>query len=226
MAPEVRVFRDLVLWIFRKHEKPWDYKDAKAKGIYDEISTSTYQSISNDKELEGYLPNDQKSQAEFPDKKYLYLKPIPADQILVPLLTMSTNFDLTPHTVKIKLGVFLKHKNQLHAFGYRFESPEPKIDHHYYHLQPIRGFDTSIPFLTKHVNELMWFPERCPTIPLDASNSVSLLLALLISLYGKSYIITEVKQHISGIGSYLEQMALIKFHQISPPIAAKRKAKK
>jgi hypothetical protein len=194
---DLKAFRDLSLWLGNSHTKPWTYGD-RARAIYDEISRR-YVCIDS-RELESHLPNEEKVRSEFPRRKYLYLNPIEG-QPLVPVLSIASDFGCSIPEVRIRLGLFFSHDQKIRAFGYRFESPEGPGSHHYYHAQLINGFERDEPFL----GDENWFPNSCPTFPLDADNPVKLLLSLLIALYGVPYI-SRIKQHVSGIENHLKQM--------------------
>ncbi|MDP1990041.1 MAG: hypothetical protein Q8K00_03385 [Syntrophales bacterium] len=193
----LKAFRDLSLWLCNSHKKPWEYED-KARAIYDEISRCC--SYINSTELESYLPNEEKVKSEFPKRKYLYLDPIEG-QAYVPVLSITSDFGRSIPEVRIRLGLFFFHEEKIHAFGYRFESPEGPGNHHYYHAQLINGFDKDEPFPDGDA----WLPTSCPTFPLDADNPVQLLLSLLIALYGVSYI-SRIKPLVDGLGQHLEKM--------------------
>jgi hypothetical protein len=194
---DLKAFRDLSLWLWNSHKKPWDYED-RARAIYDKISQG-YLYIDST-ELERHLPNEEKVQSEFPKRKYLYLDPVEG-QALVPVLSIASDFGRSIPAVRIRLGLFFSHDGKIRAFGYRFESPEGPGSHHYYHAQLINGFEKDEPFLGGDA----WLPTSCPTFPLDADNPVKLLLSLLIALYGVPYI-SRIKPLVDGIGRHLDQM--------------------
>jgi hypothetical protein len=196
---DLRVFRHLSLWLCDNHEKPWEYKDKKARATYEKISLG-YHSIRSSDELEGYLPTEEKVRSEFPIRKYLYLNPVEG-QALVPILRIACDFGCSIPELRIRLALFLSHDDKTRGFGYRFESPEGPGIHHYYHAQPITDLKAGESFLDAED----WLPTKCPTFPLDADNPVKLLLSLLISLYGISYI-SQIKQHVRGIDHHLGKM--------------------
>lgn len=65
--------------------------------------------------------------------------------------------------------------------GYRFETPEIGQNHNYYHCQPCLNFGTKDDPPVSHAIERSTYD---PTWPIAASNSVELLLCLVLSLYG------------------------------------------
>jgi len=208
MDRDLKIFRDLLLWVWHSHTKPWEYKDAEASEIYAEISRA-YVSIGKPEELEVVLPSEASVRSKFLKNSYLYLSPIKVDTTLVPVVAIGeSDFGRSIPLLRIRLGVFLKHDNEIKAFGYRFESPEGyKGEHHYYHSQFIHGFEKDRSFLGK---EPSWLPVSCPTFPIDADDPVKLLISLLIALYGRPYA-TQIKASVSGVGKYIDEMHLSKF---------------
>ncbi len=204
---DLRAFRDLSLWLWDSHEKPWEYGDGKARAIYEEISRG-YRSILSSEELEQYLPNEGKVQSAFPKRKYLYLNPVEG-QALVPVLSIASDFGRSIPELRIRLGLFLLHDGKTHGFGYRFESPEGPGKHHYYHAQLINGLEADEPFL----NAEGWLPTACPTFPLDANNPVKLLLSLLIALYGVRYV-SRGRPHVHRVDLYLKDMHFQKMPEL------------
>jgi hypothetical protein len=196
---DLRAFRDLSLWLWNSHEKPWEYGDRKARTVYEKISRG-YQSIISPEELEEYLPNEEKVQSAFPARKYLYLNPVEGIA-LVPILTIASDFGRSIPELRIGLGLFLLLDGEPSGFGYRFESPEGSGIHHYYHAQPITDLKAGESFLDAED----WLPTKCPTFPLDADNPVKLLLSLLIALYGVLYI-SKIRPHVYGLDAYLDKM--------------------
>ena len=205
MDRDLKAFRDVLLWLWDSHTKPWSYSD-QALAIYSVIAQG-YASIRNSEELERFLPAETKVRAEFPKNQYLYLNPIRDDTILVPVLSIASDFGRSIPVLGIRLGLFLQDDEGTKAYGYRFEAPEGPGKHHYYHAQFIHGFEKGQPFLGNG----SWLPTGCPTFPLDADNPVKLLLSLLISLYGLQFISQIKASSIAGIDKYLEEMCCPKF---------------
>jgi hypothetical protein len=195
---DLGAFRDLSLWLFNGHQKPWEWK-GEAYAIYEEISRAYY-SIANSEELERFLPNEEEVRSEFQPRKYLYLNPVEG-LALVPILTISSDFGRSIPELRMRLGLFSLHDGKPRWFGYRFESPEGPGKHHYYHVQPITDLRSAASFLEAEGP----LSTKCPTFPLDADNPVKLLLSLLISLYGLSCI-PQIKRQVHGIDRYLDEM--------------------
>lgn len=123
------------------------------------------------------------------EKKFIYLPPITKDRITLPV--MSIKCDLTMEQPQLSLRVMLHFFRKtdsipsVKAIGYRYETPEEsgknRSRHDYYHSQPIICFDkdhSPSPFCDTDILE------KTPAFPLDAKSPATLLMSMLISLYG------------------------------------------
>jgi hypothetical protein len=208
MDQDLKVFRDLVLWLWDNHKEPGHYPNPKARKIYEDIERA-YRSILNREDLESILPTEDDVRSGFsPVNRYLYLNPIFKDALMIPVLKISTDFGRHVPEIRIRLGLFVHKGGTTHAFGYRFESPEGQGIHHYYHAQFIHGFEKEQPFMPKNI----WLPDGCPTFPLDADNPVKLLLSLLVALYGLPSL-GQIRASVPEIEEHLSQMCCPSFKE-------------
>lgn len=210
MTDDLKVFRELILWLWQSHKKLWEYDNQQIQLI---VQTPELQaaSFSADTELAACLPSHDKVDASFPDKRYLYLSPVTKGRIMVPRMHLKCNFGRNIPEVRCRLELFLLANNsELQSLGYRFESPEGKNDqdagiHHYYHVQLIQPPTSSVE----------WLPEKQPSFPLNADNPVKLILSLLISLYGLDYLGTISRDAgIQDLDKYIKKIACIEFGAI------------
>jgi len=182
MDKDLGTFRDLVLWLWDNHERPWEYSRRDALSIYQDIG-GVYTSVLRKEELANILPSDDCVKTTFATM-YLYLDPVTKGTTMVPVLSACCDFGRSPAEVRLRLGLFMRHKRNVKAIGYRFEAPEGKGSHNYYHVQVISGLKE--PFSPQECSS--WLPDRQPAFPLDADDPVKLLLCLLVSLYGVQYV--------------------------------------
>ena len=140
---------------------------------------------------------------------FLCLKPVIHGNTLLPVLTMNYNFGCSIPKISLRVGLYLKHDEEVKAVGYRFESPEGIGRHHYYHVQMIKGFTTDT-FFPPELSTV-WLPDAEPTFPLDARDSVDLILCLLLSLYG----MTEFKQFILNLTQSSRKIVLEKVNELN-----------
>ncbi len=130
------------------------------------------------------------------DDQFLKLEPIQCEDIL-PIVTLQGS-DQWVHFRIYVLLVSLDENSDLRILGLRFETDEGDYDteakrgkHDFCHMQFCQSLSKLIPCL-----DPSWLPESQPSIPLDADCQVSLVLCMLVSLYGRK----EVKKRLSDAG--------------------------
>ena len=131
---------------------------------------------------------------------FMKLKTVTHGTTLLPILSSNFNFGCSIPEIALRVGLFLKHTDdEVKAIGYRLESPHG-IDksgcgiHHYYHVQMIKGIG-NLNFPPQQFSD--WVPDGEPTFPLDAEDSVELLLCLVLGLYGRE----QLSEFINIIGN-------------------------
>lgn len=91
---------------------------------------------------------------------------------------------------------------RLTSFGHRFDAPEGRNStHNYYHVQPLKGFKggATLP------GSFQIHPETFPTFPIDANDTLDLLLHTL---------------HVACGAKYIEQLATTKINDVVAARAA------
>jgi hypothetical protein len=91
--------------------------------------------------------------------------------------------------LKIRAALFYQEidhsgESKTFAVGWRLEPPEDTDgEHSYYHAQPISAWDASgtrrLPIAGNSLNE------SYPAFPIDAADSISLLVAMFVTMYGR-----------------------------------------
>jgi hypothetical protein len=199
-ANDLVVFRRLVISLRNAHRGIEAY-GPKASAI-STLLQGKFPPVSRE-QLERWLPSEQQVDGEFQRNSFLYLDPPKVGPPMLPLLSISANFGRCPPAVRIRMGLFLLDEGALCAVGYRFEMAEGPGAHNYCHAQWIRGFEEGSPF--PGTESLQWVPDSVPALPLDADNPVTLLVALLVGLYGEqalawlrldSFLWSDLKPHI------------------------------
>lgn len=175
MDRELAGFRDLILWVYDNHQRPDNYDNNTAIEIY--LKLKGIEPFAHRRELEECIPTETQVRRAFPWNKYIYLNPVEKGTVIVPVLRLKSDFGCDPPEVRFRLGLFLLHEGELKAFGFRYESPEGPGRHHYYHAQVITD-------LGPHSARQFWLPVSQPAFPLDTDHPISLLVSMLISLYG------------------------------------------
>jgi len=170
-----------------------------------------------EKELDGLFPDSEVVGVDFSGRsKVLYLPQLEKNPEFVPVLSLWCNLDetRTKMTLKVMLISSGGDEGNLCGVGFRLESPhgdeEDEGDerkevgrHDFYHAQLIRSLGYGPP-----VECPSWLPETQPSFPLTADCPVTLVLCLLLSLYGKKYCWTFYTEHqIFDLKSYLDKLA-------------------
>ena len=134
--------------------------------------------------------------------KVLYLPPLEKDAHFLPILSLSCKLKETHSTAQLRVMLVsiddcLKAARKFYGIGFRMETPEswnPDLDtpanpgmHDFHHAQLIQEFGQ-----TKLDNKLQiecpcWIPVTQPSFPLPAQCPVTLLLCLIVTLYGRNY---------------------------------------
>jgi len=124
-------------------------------------------------------------------------------------------YDLSQQVPKIYLGLALFGKQS--QAGFRFETPEGKGTHNYYHAQPTRTLNRLRPETTLQGGAN--YPSvSCPTFTLEAENVVTLLVCFLITVYGKD-ILRELQKSASFFADlmpYVSEMLCVD-NTVGPP---------
>lgn len=203
MSNDLRVFRELILWLWQTHQRPWGYENESAQLIV-ETQELLNDSINTPEELEYYLPSEDKVCSSFRLNRYFYLTPVTESRIMVPRIQLESDFSRNIPEIRCRLELFLlDHDLNIKSLGFRLETPEGMNDqyigiHHYYHIQLIEPPTLRVDCL----------PKTQPAFPLDADNPVGLILGLLLSLYGLDYLgkilkeahnIWKLREYIDGI---------------------------
>jgi hypothetical protein len=115
-------------------------------------------------------------------RRFLFLRPIVNGTIL-PLLNLSASLYEEPTSMRARLGLFMfDSSKKLAGLGFRFESSEGPGQHAYSHVQVIRSLDKDGGRIFPQAST--WFPTSYPAFPLSATDPVSIVLAMLLSIYG------------------------------------------
>jgi hypothetical protein len=158
-----------------------------------------------EKEIES-LFSDSGVEVKLSDRKsVLYLPPMEEESNFLPVLSLECKLDDENDVMKLRL--MLVHcsgnREKPHGIGFRIE--EGKDIHGFYHAQLIKNLEGAAEVENPPVECPLRFPEKQPCLPLKAENSVTLVLCLLIGLYGIRYCWNFINNHqLSELTSYLE----------------------
>ena len=127
--------------------------------------------------------------------RVLYLPPMKKDANFVPVLSLFCKLNETQSIAKFRVMlVSLDKKRTPYGIGFRMETPESMnqgIDmpanegiHDFYHAQLIKTFQGKLDEKLQ-INSPSWLPDSQPSFPLPADCPVTLLLCLIVTLYGR-----------------------------------------
>ena len=132
--------------------------------------------------------------------RFVYLEPVLRAPQIFPVMSVRCNFRLALPEVRLELGLFLVNAGgEVGAIGCRFETPEGTTGRHrYHHAQLFSAFHKQeayrLPLCPR------WYPDENPAFLLRAEDPVTLLMNLVVSLYGYEYLDTLN----AGIGKILK----------------------
>ncbi len=206
------MFRKLILRTFDNYGssvRDLSGQAAETQGIIEQkLRDRRIFRVENSVKLERLFPPDGDARVDLLEqKRFLCLEPILVGGHILPVLALRCNFRNTPEEVRLEVGLFLIDvQGELRAIGCRFETPEGTTGrHHYHHAQLFRAYRREAGW---SLPGPPWLPIEQPAFVLSASDGVTLLLNLLVSLYGLSCLVTLQ----AGVGNimkgYVEKMAL------------------
>lgn len=163
--------------------------------LYDDhVQIAFRRLIWSETELEWLLPGKGRPISGGVSKPYLLMEPITKGGLMLPLISWMYDPDAKP-TAKLgfHLALCMLSKNDgLFSVGYRFESPHGTGMHNYYHVQLIRRFADGMPSWCDECRDSL--PETQPAFAIDARDPVSLLICILVSVYGLDHFSRRVTQ--------------------------------
>ncbi|PVX25792.1 MAG: hypothetical protein CW716_07335 [Candidatus Bathyarchaeum sp.] len=125
------------------------------------------------------------------DVGFLYFPPFNGDdQEFVPILNFKADFsgEIPQIFFRVAMLRYDLDSGKLRIFGLRFETPHPKSNHDYCHVQFTRD---PLDMATSNASESIemiaaWSPQHVPCILAPAQGPASLLVWLIVGLYGKN----------------------------------------
>jgi hypothetical protein len=200
------LFNQILVWLAGEQRRWQEPVIAQAEGDIFELIDQLEPRFPSfeERQLENYLKESNQEVEFLKLHRFLYLRPIEEGGSFLPIMAVKCHWDENNLEVRIRMGLFRLFETELKASGFRYETPEGEGDHNYYHAQLIFGFDKD----TKRLQFCeRWLPVTQPAFCLDANNPVSLLVGLLVSLYGFG-IIRQMLSLSFGrmLEPYLEEM--------------------
>lgn len=135
----------------------------------------------------------QQRTCRLPAWAFVFLEPN-RDMGFVPVMRFRWNFEDGAPDLTLRLFLFGEEGH----IGFRFDSAERKgAARPYCHVQLIRGWSASKEEEVAGNGPSFW-PERLPAFPIQATNPVTLLLGLLLTLYGAEKVRKDILGNLDG----------------------------
>ena len=209
MIETINALKDILMPLFQIQTDAWFNPEpepkpsCQASEIF-QLLSEKWEPIIDFEEI-GHLFKPSKLTLDF-SKRVLYLPPLEKKIDFVPILSLSCILDKARSSAQFKVMlVCLDEHKKLCGIGFRMETPENMNQnvntssndgiHDFYHAQLIRKFDQRAPDSTQGFDCPSWFPQSQPSFPLPADCPVSLLLCLIVTLYGRKYYNNFLKTH-------------------------------
>jgi hypothetical protein len=208
-AYERTLFRELLVWVIDRADRHWRKSDDRQLLALRDYLVENYPPC-NEATLSGLLPRSKPiRQLDLLGHRYFVIMEPLTSRPIVPVASVSFDFTGQEPELRLRIGLFLHDNSQaplaLCSTGYRYETPESVAGaHSFFHAQPIRSFHQGGDFPLPNVAP--WLPLAEPTFPLDARNMVGLIVCVLISLYGMTYLLELSRGGLLGrVRKFVEQ---------------------
>lgn len=213
MNKTIGALRTILTHLHRKQSRAWS-PQRRQKNISDKVQ-KTWEQLSQswwpplkEKELEELLSGSDELHMRISDKKIFYLPPLERKGEFVPAMCMECDIDNNRESLKLRI-MLVRHNeetNSLQGIGFRLESPQGsgQSRHDFYHMQLIKGFRTG-----RDVEDIPWLPDSQLSFPILAKSPITMVLSLLITLYGKNYCLefyNEHSLHKADIKKYMSEL--------------------
>lgn len=207
MDQMIHTLRELFLAIWAEQDEAWregsgeNKPSTRAKEALEKVRTmGSFANQLTREALLGRLPSETQLESDF-KRAYLLLPPSPKAADFVPLMRMKYRFALKDKQFEVKdvcleVTLFCRVGTQLEWLPLRLESGGGM--HNFYHAQLTNNMVPTKP---------NWLPRSQPSFPLCANCPVTLVISLLLTLYGwhkTSQILTDHRVH--RIGNYRKQL--------------------
>jgi hypothetical protein len=118
-----------------------------------------------------------------------YLPPLDEDKDFIPILSLECDLGSSPPSFSLRVGMTKfanDRKRRAASVGFRFEMGQPNSNHNYHHMQlTARPHDQPL-------HGCPPLPETYPCVIMPARCAVSLVLCLLLSMYGSKISKTKI----------------------------------
>ena len=214
MLKAITAFNQILTPLCKIQKSAWIDEEEKWKPSKRALETYKFVSQQRLQSLQPIMPEDidhffsssEVTDVNFFEKnKVLYLPPIKkdaADAEFVPIFSLCCNLSRNQSVARFRVMLVSLDKDDkttLNGIGFRMETPEGRNHnvnttdndstgiHDFYHAQLIQQFIPKQFGSKLQTKCLSWLPESQPSFPLPADCLVTLLLCIMITLYGWKY---------------------------------------
>ena len=210
MSATIKVLKQLFVVLCRIQKSAWIDMNPEW-GISEQVFRTCHLLFSHpwlpirEKEIERLFSESGGVELNLSDRnEVLYLPPMKEEPDFLPVLSLECKLDDDAEIMKLRL--MLVHcsgdEGKPHGIGFRMEAGENI--HGFYHAQLIRNLEGAAQIENPPTECPLRFPETQPCIPLKVQDTVTLILCLLISLYGIKYCWALVADYqLSELTNYL-----------------------
>ena len=220
MLKVITAFKQILTPLCKIQKSAWNNEEAKWKPskraleTYKFVSQQPLQSLQPVKleDIEQFFSPSGKSADVnfFEEKKVLYLPPLKKDAEFVPIFSLCCNLSKDQSIARFRVilvSLDENDKTKLNGIGFRMETPDGTGIHDFYHTQLIQQFSPKQFGDKLRAKCPCWLPESQPSFPLPADCPVTLLLCIIITLYGWEYY-ENFCGRLPGIHQYRDKLDL------------------
>ena len=210
MTKAISALKNLLIHLFEIQESAWFREENKWKPSCQALKT--YRRISATwvpMEFKNINHEFDTSELDIDfSNRFLYLPPLKKDANFVPVLSLCCKLNETQSVAKFRvmlvcLDTCFGANREVYGIGFRMETPHSQDQnadtsanedgetpahrgiHDFHHAQLIRTFRRNTPHDEPQIDCPIWLPQSQPSFPLPAKCPVTLLLCLMVTLYGK-----------------------------------------
>ncbi len=146
----------------------------------------------------------------FEEEKILYFPPLRKDAEFVPIFSLCCNLSKDQSIARFRVilvSLDENDKTKLNGIGFRMETPDGTGIHDFYHAQLIQQFSPKQFGDKLRAKCPCWLPESQPSFPMPADCPVTLLLCIILTLYGWEHY-QKICYRIRGIEQYLKKLEI------------------
>ena len=247
MSKTITTLRDILTVLWKIQDAAWVREEEVWKHKRSNKALETYKSVSGKlhpikfEEIEKLLTLSQTVGMNLSEYgKVLYLPPLERNANFVPILSLYCKLDEPQSIAKLRVMLVCLDDcfdgNQgVFGMGFRMETPESMNQgvnttsnvgmHDFHHAQLIRTFGQKKLDNKLQIHCPIWLPQSQPSFPLPAKCPITMLLCMIVTLYGgrcynrfvKDYNIFGLAQHTQKLDRWINYTSIQQASTQVPP---------